>query len=461
MTLQHKYALFLFLLFFEGIIGTSYQVLYIRQFSSTVGMSAEITGIIIGVFLGAMSLGYRAGGMVKTSPLAALGKNFLLVVAFGGVTATPLVIEYYLGSDLISNTYLRIALYSVFSVGFVAYFIAQSIPLLIKFKAWGNDASEQGGNALFVSTLGSMVGSIIPSSIMAAYWGATNTLTIIGFCGWIVGTILRLKYRHKKTKKSEWGLIMIALLGAATPISTYLNGHLSGTPYVSTAYNDIYLKHDGNIDIMVANKAFMSLRFKNGNNAAQYVDYIQKQIAGLGTVDKDILILGAGGFQMHKDDDKNRYTYVDIDGDLLDWGQKYFGVNPDTINFVVSDARQFLIENNKQWDIIIMDTFASSSSIPEHLVTKEFFLLARKRIKKETGVFIANIIASGGFKDKYSQRMYNTIHYAMPFCQTQQVVPTLSEDLNNIIYTCFVGPDEQGVYSDDLRRPNVDLLSIK
>jgi spermidine synthase len=453
MELSKKHQLYIFLLFFEGLVGTSYQVLYIRQFSSTVGMSAEISGIIISIFLGAMSLGYRVGAKSQSDPIHTLGKNFLIVSIIGGITATPSVIDYYLGSDMISNTYWRVAIYSLVSVGGVAFFIAQSLPLLMKFKKWGEDASEQGGNALFVSTLGSMAGAVLPITILAAYIGANNTLLVVGASAAIVGAAL---YCQKKLQKRQI-LFLVLSISCLSPITTYLIAEQQNTPFTSTAYNDIYFKRSGDLEIMEANKAYMSVRYISGGSASGYVHFIQQQMKNLGIKDKDILILGAGGFQLHDKDDTNRYVYVDIDGELLEWASKYFSVEKDHVNMIVSDARKFLIEDPREWDVIIMDTFSSSQTIPEHLVTKEFFELARDRLRNIDSLFIANIIASGGFRDKYSQRMYNTIHQAMPFCQTHQVLAAPAEMSNNIVYTCFTVPNEYGVYTDNLRRPNVDI----
>lgn len=445
---------FLFLLFFEGIAGTAYQVLFLRQFSASIGSNAELTGIVIGVFLGAMSLGYRYGGKPTTSPLRKLGVNFLLMAAVGGCSASSLVSSAVLSDDWIQSPHIRLLIYSLFSVGVTAFLVSQSLPLLLQYKAWGENTSSQSGNALFVSTIGSMVGAAAPLPFVAPLIGASGTLMLLSIMCTIVGTLLVLNSeRHWRSGI----LIFASMCGAVFPMATYLNATVNNTPFTSTVYNDIYLRTDGNVDIMEMNGARMSMRFKEGGTASSYLHYINNQINMLGVTNKNILVLGAGGFQLHTDEQHNRYTYVDIDQELIEWAGKYFGIDTTKVNLVANDARTFLLENTAKWDVIILDVFNSADNIPAHLVTQEFFTLIQDRLANE-GVLIANMIASGGFRDTFSQRFHRTVHSVMPFCQIQQILPGKPKDLNNVIYTCFSHSGDEGLYRDDKRSPHSDLF---
>ena len=57
-----------------------------------------------------------------------------------------------------------------------------------------------------------------------------------------------------------------------------------------------------------------------------YIRYIEENF--LATIPagekKQILVLGAGGFTLGRDDDVNNYTYVDVDKTLLPLSEKYF-----------------------------------------------------------------------------------------------------------------------------------------
>jgi hypothetical protein len=60
------------------------------------------------------------------------------------------------------------------------------------------------------------------------------------------------------------------------------------------------------------------------------------------------------------------------------------------------DGRRYLIQSNKEHDLIILDAFGSSS-IPFHLVTREAFALMAKRLKP--GGVLAINLESVGWRD--------------------------------------------------------------
>lgn len=450
--MNRLFAFFL-LLFFEGVAGTTYQVLFIRQFSSSIGNNAEFTGIIICVFLGAMSLGYKIGGRDNDTPLKTLGLNFLIMSGFGGVMASSSISGAFLTNPLIESSHLRLFVYSIFSVGLTAYFVAQSLPLLLQYKQDGESPASQSGNALFISTIGSMIGAGLPLPLLAPLIGASATLSFLCISSTAVGCALLLKYRL-----TPFGAfaIFFAILGVVAPVTPYIKSHVDGSAFTSTTYNDVYLRDNDDVLIMEMNNARMSMRFKSGGSASSYVHYINHQLKLLGKTNKNVLVLGAGGFQIHEDDKDNHYTYVDIDSELLDWAGSYFGVNKEEVNLVAKDARAFLVENRSKWDVIVLDVFSSADSIPAHLMTLEFFSLVKSRIGPD-GLFIANTVTSGGFRDKLSQKLYNTIHASFPFCQVQQTLAGNETQLNNVVYTCFSHGSDKGLYRDDKRARHSDF----
>ena len=450
---MNRLVTFFLLLFFEGVAGTTYQVLFIRQFSSSIGSNAEFTGIIICVFLGAMSLGYKVGGRENDTPLRTLGLNFLLMSGFGGVMASSSVSGAFLSSSLIESSHLRLFVYSIFSVGLTAYFVAQSLPLLLQYKRDVVSPASQSGNALFISTVGSMVGAGLPLPLLAPLIGSSATLSLLCLASTVVGCALLLKYRL-----TVFGVlaITVSVSGIAAPLTPYIKSYVDGSAFSSTVYNDVYLREDNDVLIMEMNNARMSMRFKSGGSASSYVHYINHQFELLGKTNKNVLVLGAGGFQIHEGDSENHYTYVDIDAELLDWASRYFGVNKEEVNLIAKDARAYLVENHSKWDAIVLDVFNSADNIPAHLMTLEFFSLIKSRLGND-GLFIANTVTSGGFRDKLSQNLYNTIHAAFPFCQVQQTLAGNESQLNNVVYTCFSHQGDKGLYRDDKRARHSDF----
>lgn len=59
MKLDKNLALTALILFIEGLVSLSYQMLYIRQISPIVGSSVDVISWIIGIFLIALAIGYK------------------------------------------------------------------------------------------------------------------------------------------------------------------------------------------------------------------------------------------------------------------------------------------------------------------------------------------------------------------------------------------------------------------
>lgn len=133
------------------------------------------------------------------------------------------------------------------------------------------------------------------------------------------------------------------------------------------------------------------------------LEYTRLVFSGLLINDRPeaILIIGLGGGVIPRA--FNRYfpeakiDVVDIDPDVLDVAEKYFLFKTgENISTHISDGRVFvedIINKNlpAKYDIIILDAF-DSTSIPGHLLTKEFLELIA-RIMTPEGVIAANVLS--------------------------------------------------------------------
>jgi spermidine synthase len=124
---------------------------------------------------------------------------------------------------------------------------------------------------------------------------------------------------------------------------------------------------------------------------APYVDYTDKQ--------KEILILGlAGGTMVHQYNNllSKEFDFqidgVEIDKKLTKIVQDKFDLQYDNLNIYNTDGRIFLRQNEKKYDIIIIDAFSKQLYIPAHLVTREFFQSLPSHLS-DNGVLAVNVVA--------------------------------------------------------------------
>jgi spermidine synthase len=100
---------------------------------------------------------------------------------------------------------------------------------------------------------------------------------------------------------------------------------------------------------------------------------------------RDVLLVGLGGASIPKFIQKHfpdvRLDIAEIDPDVVAVCQKWFDFKgaPGT-RVIVMDGRMLLKRSEKQYDVIMLDAYASDR-IPFHLVTREFIELVKSRLK--------------------------------------------------------------------------------
>ena len=219
----------------------------------------------------------------------------------------------------------------------------------------------------------------------------------------------------------------------------------------------------GKSKLMTINDTFASKLSTDKNLLFEYTAYIDENF--INTLPKDkkskILILGAGGFTMGKDDDFNDYTYVDIDKSLKKHAEEKFlgkklGANK---KFVVNDANQFLNENKEKYDLIVLDSY-SAKTPPLSLVTAEYFQRVKDHVK-EGGIVAMNIAAQPDFSDNYSTHIDNTLRAIFTHNLHSQVLknynPWISDKEEvSILYTWFNRPNSGEIYTNNKNRLSLD-----
>jgi len=131
---------------------------------------------------------------------------------------------------------------------------------------------------------------------------------------------------------------------------------------------------------------------------------------------------------------------VEIDPVVVDVAKEYFQVIESPSSRVhIDDARQFLRRATNTYDVIIMDAYATTrygSSLPPHLTTKEFFLIANSRLTAN-GTLAYNVIGRmSGSGDKLVGALYRTMKEVFP-----QVYLFPSTETPNVVFIATKSPE--------------------
>jgi hypothetical protein len=192
---------------------------------------------------------------------------------------------------------------------------------------------------------------------------------------------------------------------------------------------------------------------------ARYVRHLRHLILEeLGFKDRDILVLGAGGFTLSHRELANRYTYVDIDAKIREIAEQRFLKEPIRGTFIVDDARRYVRSTDKTYDAVVVDVFSSHTSIPGHLVTREFWHDTRRTMTPQ-GVLLVNLILDGKLETPYARHLLATLESVFGRCAVE--VLHKSKPLSNVIVSCYNSsrPSQATPYTDERNGADMDLAS--
>jgi spermidine synthase len=229
-----------------------------------------------------------------------------------------------------------------------------------------------------------------------------------------------------------------------------------------TAYADYAVEEVGRNDMTVprsfsVNQQIASMIDESVPPAyARYIEHMRHiLLKDLAFADRDILVLGAGGFTLSHREPANRYTYVDIDPAIREIAETQFLKEPIRGEFIVGDARAHVAKTIRRYDAIVVDVFSARTSIPAHLVTREFWRTTRRALKPG-GVLMANLILDGRLATPYARNLLATIESAYGRCAVE--VLTKTAPISNVVVSCFpdskTGPNH--VYVDERNRADID-----
>lgn len=436
------------IVFIEGFCSLGAEVLALRQLIPHTGSTIVVTAPTIGFFLLALALGYHAGARVADAYVGTVARNFIVsacIAAFGLAGNTVDAIFAYLGSPLVG--------YLVFVGGVLcplAYLLGQTVPVLTNLMKHER-VGEKSGYALFHSTLGSFLSAVILSLLIMQWLGVSAAVMIVAGLLFL-GALILLGPKPLVLGMTALGLLLTVLLNQR-------QGVVGETAYATYAVEGITLADAVNPRAFKVNNSLSSLiDEKQPPRYASYIRHIRRLLLDdLGYQDRDILVLGAGGFTLSHDEPRNRYTYVDVDPEIRRLAETHFLKEKATGEFIVDDARHFVRVTARRFDAIVVDVYTAQSSIPAHMVTQEFWAGSKRALKPE-GVMVANLILDGKLASPYARNLLATIESVYGRCGIDLLHRGQSD--SNVVVSCFNGsaPAPAEIYIDEKNRADTDVI---
>jgi len=422
---QAAWALYM-IAFVSGAILMGIEIAGSRILAPGFGTSIFVWGSLIGLFMGAMALGYWIGGKLADSSPSF--KLMATVVSMAGVWT--MFIPHFgpsICESIARNVTHRMwgpLLASMALFAAPIFLMAMVTPYCIKLRTTSlAGLGGVAGRLTALSTFGSIVGTLGTTFFLIPYFRVSNVL--MGLSVALVCTAFVSYMMFKKAfgtldgdDKAGVGflaLVALALLEACVlvPVKPLVAVGNRQIHYIESEYHDIAVTED----ILDLNGQFFApenvrrwLKFNENIESATYpferkhmnaVSYTNQLHLPLIWVPepKLVLVVGGGGgivpsqYFLHYPS-LERVDVLELDPHVEHTARDYFQV-PETkkINFIIGDARRNLKDLKEQYDIIILDAYSSGGQIPFHLMTWEFLREVRERLA-ENGVLATNIITA-------------------------------------------------------------------
>ena len=464
--------------FSTGLTALAVELSASRLLGGVFGTSNLVWATIIGLILVYLAAGYLLGGYwADRSPRA---QTMYSILAWAALTAglVPFAARpvLRLAADAFDQLQIGI-LFGSFTAVLVLFCIPVTLMGMISpfaLRLAIGDVQTSGavsGRLYSISTLGSFIGTFLPPLVLIPLLGTTQTflsfslfLCVVALAGlWINGA-------RKRAMLLAWMPVMIVVLmflSAGKPIKTS-EGQIYETEsaynYIQVLEQDGYrllrlnegqgihsIWHPTDLDYDGPWEQFLAAPFFNPDFSPQ--DLRRIAIVGLaaGTLSRQASeVFGPvpiDGFE--------------IDPDIIEVGQEYFGMDQPNLNAIAQDGRWGIAKNPHVYDLVAIDAYRPPY-IPWHLTTQEFFQEVADHLSDQ-GVLAMNVGSDPGdprlleglvatlrsvFPSVYMMEIPNTLNF-MLYATKQS---TRREDLYENYVSLASSPDIHPLLLESLKR---------
>lgn len=400
----------LFVIFITGGAVLIIEVTAFRILAPYFGNTLYVTSSVIGVVLGALSLGYYIGGVA--SDKYPKYQVFFLLIIFAGASSlfiqcfskTVLVVLGYMLDMRIGPPIASVTLF--FAPSFI---LGMMSPFAIKLKSLTEKKKNIGkvsGSVFFWSTLGSIFGSFAAGFFLIPFFGIQSiivsvglVLLAIGIPGFIISQPKKSETTRNIFRRALPPLVFIVFSGFLSLFTPALFSPIGRTIYQKDGlYSQIILKEteiEGRTSrALQLDRAIHGRMFVDSGVPFGYIRYAALHEIFTPNI-KSALMLGGGAYLFPKkllseSNTLERVDVAEIEPELYALAKQYFGLKDDNrLASHITDGRRFLKKSERKYDLIFTDVFSSPHSIPFHFTTQEFFQLAKDKLS-QNGFFIMN-----------------------------------------------------------------------
>lgn len=386
-----------FIAFVSGAVLMMFELAAARILAPSIGSSTYVWTSVIGVIIAALSIGYWSGGRIAD---ARKKPADVVILCFFACVSVVFVLLSYVSVlawvvGVADDARLQGMLASLILFAPTSFLLGVLSPYLAKFAVTSLDSTGSSiANLSSLNSIGGIVGTFLTGFVLFGYIGSRETLGIVALmllvCSWLLIPNWRWMWRV--------GASFVIVVAVGLPVQVAAGLHID-TP---SAHYVIYEDWDPSEPQSTRGIASGPTGIQSGiyvNQPDKLLFWYTKQLAQLVEAapnKQNILILGGGTFTLPQHL-ANKYPssmidVVEIDPTLESIAKKYFEYkSPSNVTLHFADARSFINESSKRYDVVIVDIY-NDTSVPFSLMTREYGE-AINRLLTVNGVVGVNMIA--------------------------------------------------------------------
>ncbi len=383
-----------------GAVVMALEILGSRLLAPVFGNSLFVWGALIGVILAAMSSGYAFGGWISDrypgaqvlAGLLLLSGSWTFLIAW---LSQPVLFKM---AGMIDDPRWGPCAAAAVLLAPPAFGLSGVLPAMLRLAVSDLDyLGRHTGRMIALSTVGSLAGTWGTAFFFLSWMGTQALVAWLGTIQAVLGFWWLLKAIGKRPLVMGALALVIGALGAGAWFPVQM---LKAPVYQEDSpYQQVRVRDDDLFRYLVLDRTFHAVMWK-ADPVALFLPYSQLMVASLALVPepKRGLILGHGGGSLAKwlagRWPELELDVVEFDPVVVRMAEEYFSYHaPPQHHVFVRDARVFLTQTSRSYDLIWVDAFARHM-IPFHLTTAEFFSELRTHLAPG-GVLAVNLASSG------------------------------------------------------------------
>lgn len=460
------------LVFFGGITSVGTETATSRLVAPYFGTSTFIWANLIGITLTFLAIGYWIGGRTADR----YPRAWLLYAATTAAALWSIVLPY------LAQPILRLSLDAFANVNVGAFYgslvgvlllLAVPITLLGFVTPYAvrlmldtvTHAGNVSGRVYAISTVGSILGSFLPTLVLIPWIGTARTFLILGLLLLVPSLAGLWQLRSTTVRGAAVAATALALIVPFVAAPEHIRPAERGTLVYETESADNYiqvLEEDGRYLLALNDgHAVHSIHDPDSVLTGGPWDYFMiaplfASAAAPATID-DALIIGLAGGTSSKQITRAYGDVpidgVEIDGEIVRVGREWFAMTEPNLNVIVEDGRWVLRTSDERYSLIAVDAY-KQPYIPFQLTTKEFFQEVYDHLDDD-GTLVINV---GRTEDDYRlvDAIASTIRAVFPDVYLIDV-----ERYNNTMVVATKAPSDIDTFAAAVEaQPEDSLLRI-